>query len=46
MSNSEYRRCCGLDVHKKTLTVHVLPPDGSRGADRSRIFRTFTRALN
>jgi transposase len=41
MSNSAYRRCCGMDVHKKTATVHVLPPDGSRGQDQSRVFRTF-----
>jgi len=23
-----YRRCCGIDVHKDTLTVTVLPPVG------------------
>ena len=23
-----YRRCCGMDVHKKSVTVHVLPPQG------------------
>ncbi len=45
MSTSAYRRCCGMDVHKKTVTVHVLPPDGSRGAEKSRVFRTFTADL-
>jgi len=45
LSDSAYRRCCGIDVHKKSVTVHVLPPDGSRGEDKSRVFRTFTRDL-
>ena len=27
-----YRRCCGIDVHKKRLTVHVLPVQGEVGA--------------
>ena len=26
----EYRRCCGIDVHKKSISVCVLPPVGSR----------------
>ena len=40
------RRCCGIDVHKKKLTVHVLPPQGqSQGKPLEREFRTFTRDL-
>ena len=27
---SLYRRCCGIDVHKKMLTVCVLAPVGSQ----------------
>ena len=41
-----YRRCCGIDVHKKMLTVCVLAPVGSRGvAVKEQKFRTFTRDL-
>ena len=25
--NSLYRRCCGIDVHKKSITVCILAPD-------------------
>jgi hypothetical protein len=28
VSTIAYRRCCGLDVHKKLVVVHVLPPEG------------------
>lgn len=42
----EYRRCCGIDVHKKSVSVCVLPPVGSTGiAVREEKFRTFTRDL-
>lgn len=42
----EYRRCCGIDVHKKSVTVCVLPPDGVQGGEpKKRQFRTFTRDL-
>lgn len=41
-----YRRCCGLDVHKKSVTVCVLPPvDQAGGEIKWRTFRTFTRDL-
>ena len=41
-----YRRCCGIDVHKKTVVVHVLPPQSqSGGKPLERQFRTFTRDL-
>ncbi len=40
------RRCCGIDVHKKSVTVHVLPPTGEReGKSAEREFRTFSRDL-
>jgi transposase len=41
-----YRRCCGIDVHKKTVMVHVLPPQGQvEGKALERQFRTFSRDL-
>ena len=41
-----YRRCGGIDVHKKSITVHVLPPVGQPyGKHLERQFRTFTRDL-
>jgi transposase len=40
------RRCCGIDVHKKSVMVHVLPPEGDRkGKSQEREFRTFSRDL-
>src|SRR3954454_2594718 len=40
------RRCCGIDVHKKQLMVHVLPGEGDAGAKPvEREFGTFTRDL-
>jgi transposase len=40
------RRCCGIDVHKKKLMVHVLPPQGqSEAKPLEREFCTFTRNL-
>jgi transposase len=43
---SVYRRCCGIDVHKKSISVCVLPPVGSQGAAiKQEKFRTFTRDL-
>lgn len=42
----EYRRCCGIDVHKKSISVCVLPPVGSRTIPlKEEKFRTFTRDL-
>ena len=26
----QYRRCCGIDVHKEQVTVCVLPADGQQ----------------
>src|SRR5215831_9570206 len=42
---SKYRRCCGMDVHKRSVTVCVLPPDGKPEGAKRRSFRTFTRDL-
>lgn len=40
------RRCCGIDVHKKSLSVHVRPAEGhADAAPKERIFRTFSRDL-
>ena len=42
----KHRRCCGIDVHKKSVTVCVLPPVGKPEMEvRKRNFRTFTRDL-
>ena len=42
----EYRRCCGIDIHKKSISVCVLPPVGSRSIPiKEEKFRTFTRDL-
>jgi transposase len=40
-----YRRCCGIDVHKKSLSVCVLPPEGQQGMVKREKFRTFLRDL-
>jgi transposase len=40
------RRCCGIDVHKNSVTVCVLPPIGQPHVGmKKRKFRTFTRDL-
>ena len=43
---TNHRRCCGIDVHKNSVTVCVLPPIGQPqlGVKR-RNFPTFTRDL-
>ncbi len=46
MEPKKYRRCCGIDVHKKSVTVCILAPKGKRGIEiRKRNFRTFTQDL-
>jgi transposase len=41
-----YRRCCGIDVHKKSVTVCILPATGKSETEvRRRNFPTFTRDL-
>lgn len=41
----QYRRCCGIDVHKETVVVHVLAPDGTRGKGVRKSFGTMHAAL-
>lgn len=46
MESKKYRRCCGIDVHKKNVTVCILAPVGKPEVEiRKRTFRTFTRDL-
>ena len=41
-----HRRCCGIDVHKNSVMVCVLPPVGeAHQGIKKRKFRTFTRDL-
>jgi transposase len=41
-----YSRCCGLDVHKKTITACLLVSgDGGKGQQEVRRFGTMTRDL-
>lgn len=41
-----YRRCCGMDIHKETVVVCVLPPDGKTGEAVRKIFGTFRNELS
>src|SRR5437763_12540316 len=45
MSEVVYRRCCGLDVHKDTSVVCVLPPVGQSGTAIRKVYRTFRNDL-
>jgi transposase len=45
MSEKVYRRCCGMDVHKDTIVVCVLPPDGQAGTAVRKTYRTFRNEL-
>ena len=45
MSEVVYRRCCGLDVHKDTIVVCVLPPVGQSGTALRKVYRTFRNDL-
>jgi transposase len=40
-----FRRCCGLDVHKDTIVVAVLAPDGGEGRPVRKRYRTFRNDL-
>lgn len=40
-----YRRCCGLDVHKETVMVCVLPGDGKPGEAIKKLYGTFRADL-
>lgn len=45
MTSKVYRRCCGMDVHKETIVVCVLPPDGQTGAPTRKVWGTFRNDL-
>jgi transposase len=36
-----YRRCCGMDVHKETVVVCVLAADGQQGKPWKKVYSTF-----
>jgi len=40
-----YRRCCGMDVHKDTVVVCVLPPVGTEGKIIRKTYGTFRNDL-
>lgn len=40
-----YRRCCGIDVHKETVVVCVLPADGQTGTPVRKSYGTFRNEL-
>ena len=40
-----YRRCCGMDVHKDTIVVCVMPPVGSAGEPVRKTYGTFRNEL-
>jgi transposase len=40
-----YRRCCGMDVHKETIVVCVLPPVGGEGKVIRKVYGTFRNDL-
>lgn len=43
---ARHRRCCGIDVHKNSVTVCVLPPAEQPHLEvKRRKFRTYTRDL-
>jgi len=39
------RRCCGIDVHQKTVVVCVLAPDGATGKPVKKVYGTFRSEL-
>jgi transposase len=41
----EYRRSCGMDVHKETIVVCVLPPVGGEGNAIRKTYGTFRNNL-
>jgi transposase len=41
----QYRRCCGMDVHKETVVVCVLPPNGEEGKPLKKVYGTFGNEL-
>jgi transposase len=45
MTGKVYRRCCGMDVHKDSIVVCVLPPDDQPGIPSRKTWRTFRNDL-
>lgn len=45
MTEKVYRRCCGMDIHKDTIVVCVLAPDGAGGVPIRKTYRTFRNDL-
>lgn len=45
MEKKNYRRCCGMDVHKETVVICVLPPDGQEGKPLKKVYGTFRAGL-
>ena len=45
MSKVVYRRCCGMDIHKDTVVVCVLAPDGETEAAIRKVYGTFRNDL-
>jgi transposase len=43
--NEGYRRCCGMDIHKDTVVVCVLPPAGADGQAVRKVYGTFRNDL-
>lgn len=43
--NEVRRRCCGMDVHKDTIVVSVLPPEGGDAQPVRKRYRTFWNDL-
>jgi transposase len=43
--NEVYRRCCGMDVHKETVVLCILPPDGREGEAIQKTYGTFRQDL-
>lgn len=41
-----YRRCCGMDVHKQTVVICILPHDGGEGEPVRKTYGTFFSDLN
>lgn len=45
METNQYRRCCGIDVHQKTVVVCVLAADGTTGKPVKKVYGTFRNEL-
>ena len=43
--NEGYRRCCGMDIHKDTVVVCVLPPVGRDGQSIRKVYGSFRNDL-